>query len=83
MNVNLHQFEKCFSKCACFSDIGQLKHVSYICQTCLPESIRELNMCQTCLGVSVKTFCAKHQHYMFPEETCNDLKHVTIILKHL
>ena len=46
------------------------------------DSICELNMCQTCLGVSAKTFCAKRQHYMFPEETCNDLKHVTIILKH-
>ena len=34
------------------------------------------------LGVSAKGICAKHQLYMFPEETCNDLKHVTIILRH-
>ena len=47
------------------------------------DSIRGLNMCQTCLGVSAKRFFAKHQHNMFPEETCNDLKHVTIILKRL
>ena len=55
------------------------KHVSNMSL----DSIRGLNMCQTCLGVSAKRFYAKHHHYMFPEETCNNLKHVTIILKHL